>query len=336
MFVVESYPIAVLLCFCAMICWGSWQNTQVLAGKTWRFELFYWDYAAGILLMSLLAAFTIGSLGSEGRPFLLDLEQADPWYIAMAMLGGVIWNLGTLSLVAAISLAGMAIAFTLGGGLAWVLGIWVQYLDQPKGNATLLAIGSITIVVAVLLSMAAFRRLSKQQRKSSTKGIILSVLVGVMISVYYLFVQRSIDSDFSPASAGRLTNYSAVVFFSLGVFLSTFLYNSYFMKRPVQGRAPEGARLPAGDEPATLLGLARGDDLVLRQHPYIHGGSVCRACDLVRSQYCSSRSRGHLGCLCLERVQECAGRDQSHPRSNVCLLPGVAGPYNRRAVLIQS
>ncbi|RPJ55338.1 MAG: multidrug DMT transporter permease [Acidobacteria bacterium] len=258
MFMVDSYPIAVLLCFCAMVCWGSWQNAQVLAGKTWRFELFYWDYAAGILVMSLVAAFTIGSLGTEGRTFLDDLAQAEPWYASMAVLGGVIWNLGTLSLVAAISLAGMAIAFTFGGGLAWVLGIWVQYADQPKGNPVLLGVGSVTIVIAVLLSMTAFRRLSRQQRKNTTKGIVLSVLVGVMISVYYLFVQRSIDPDFLPASAGRLTNYTAVVFFSLGVFLSTFLYNSYFMKRPVEGEPLGGRDYLKGTNRQHLAGLIGG------------------------------------------------------------------------------
>lgn len=239
---VHSYGAAVLMCVLAMICWGSWQNAQKLARKDWRFELFYWDYSFGILLMSILAAFTIGSIGSQGRPFLDDLRQAEAQYVGLAMLGGCVWNLGTLCLVAAISLAGMAVAFTFGGGLAWVLGIWVQYADQPAGDARLLGLGSVTIVAAVLLSMNAYRRVSEQQGKSPVKGVILSVMVGVMISLYYLFVQRSIDTEFTAASAGKLTNFSAVVFFSVGVFLSTFLYNSYFMKKPV-----EGPPLGAGD-----------------------------------------------------------------------------------------
>lgn len=255
---IQSYPIAVLTCVLAMICWGSWQNTQNLTGKGWRFELFYWDYSCGILLMSIFAAFTIGSLGDGGRTFLADLRQADPKYLGLAMLAGAIWNLGTLSLVAAISLAGMAIAFTFGGGLAWVLGIWVQYADQPKGDATLLAAGSLTIVIAIVLSMTAYRRISVQRHKSVTKGVILAVMVGVMISVYYLFMQRSIDMDFRPASAGRITNYTAVVLFSVGVFLSTFVYNTFFMRRPVEG-APLGVRdYLAGGARQHLWGVVGG------------------------------------------------------------------------------
>jgi glucose uptake protein len=255
---IQSYPIAVFTCVLAMICWGSWQNTQNLTGKDWRFELFYWDYSFGILLMSLVAAFTIGSLGSEGRTFLDDLRQASPKYLGMAMLAGAIWNLGTLSLVAAISLAGMAIAFTFGGGLAWVLGIWVQYWDQPKGNAALLAAGSATIVIAVLLSMTAYRRISVQRRKGVKTGVVLAVMVGVMISVYYLFMQRSIDVTFTPASAGRITNYTAVVLFSVGVFLSTFLYNAYFMRRPVEGPPLGLSDYRAGGARQHLWGVVGG------------------------------------------------------------------------------
>jgi glucose uptake protein len=255
---IQSYPLAVLMCVLAMICWGSWQNAQVLTGRGWRFELFYWDYAFGILLMSVIAALTIGSLGSDGRTFFQDLRQADPGYVALAFLAGCVWNLGTLSLVAAISLAGMAIAFTVGGGLAWVLGIWVQYADRPTGDARLLALGSATIVAAILLSMTAYQRISKQRSKSTGKGIVLSVMVGIMIAVYYLFVQRSIDTEFTPATAGKLTNYTAVVFFSLGAFLSTFVYNLYFMKKPVEGQPLRAADYLAGTSSQHLWGIVGG------------------------------------------------------------------------------
>lgn len=255
---ITNYPMAVFMCFLAMICWGSWQNTQNLTGKNWRFELYYWDYAFGILLMSLISAFTIGSLGSEGRTFLDDLGQADLRSIGLALLAGAVWNLGTLSLVAAISLAGMAIAFTFGGGLAWVLGIWVQYLNKPEGNPLLLAIGSVTIVAAILLSMWSYQRLSRTQQKKTTAGIILAIMVGIMISVYYLFMQRAIDTEFTAATAGKLTNFTAVVFFSLGAFLSTFLYNSYFMRKPVQGAPVAWADYFSGTGKAHIWGIIGG------------------------------------------------------------------------------
>ena len=77
MFIVQSYPLAIAFCFITMLCWGSWGNTQKLAARTWRYELFYWDYVIGLLLFSVLSAFTLGSFGTEGRSFLADLAQAD-------------------------------------------------------------------------------------------------------------------------------------------------------------------------------------------------------------------------------------------------------------------
>ena len=92
MVVVESYFIALIMCFVTMICWGSWANTQKLASKEWRFQLFYWDYALGVLLLSLILAFTIGSIGDEGRSFLEDLRQADSANLWSALIGGVVFN----------------------------------------------------------------------------------------------------------------------------------------------------------------------------------------------------------------------------------------------------
>ena len=111
MVLVHHYGLAVMFFLVAMTCWGSWANTQKLAAKNWRFELFYWDVVLGLLVFSLIAAFTLGSFGNEpgGRTFLQDLAQADARSIAYGMLGGVIWNLGNLLLVAAIAVAGLAV-----------------------------------------------------------------------------------------------------------------------------------------------------------------------------------------------------------------------------------
>ena len=138
MFILHSYAPAVALCVVTMLCWGSWANTQKLAGRHWRFELFYWDYALGVLLLSLAFAFTLGSLGSEGRPFLDDLAQADRSNIMSAMLGGLVFNVANILLVAAIDLAGMAVAFPVGIGLALVIGVVQSYAVNPVGNAAVL------------------------------------------------------------------------------------------------------------------------------------------------------------------------------------------------------
>jgi len=235
MLIINNYFAAVLLCILAMICWGSWQNTRNLARKEWRFELYYWDYSLGILLFSLLAAFTFGSLGQEGRTFLQDMQQADDRNILSAMLGGAVWNIGTLLLTAGIAVAGMSVAFPIGGGIGWILGIVINYVARPAGDPILLFGGSLIIIGAIVLSMIAYRRLARKQEKPSLKGILLSLLAGIAIAFFYNFVAQSLDSEITVEATGKLTSYTAVFFFSLGAFLSTFIYNPFFMKFPVEG-----------------------------------------------------------------------------------------------------
>ena len=124
----QNYPTAVLCCFVTMLCWGSWANTQKAVGKHWRFELFYWDYVFGVLLMALVFAFTLGSWGNAGRGFLADLRQADPANLGSALLGGVVFNAANILLVAAIAIAGMAVAFPVSIGLAMILGVTINYV----------------------------------------------------------------------------------------------------------------------------------------------------------------------------------------------------------------
>ena len=118
MYVVQSYPVAVILCVITMLCWGSWANTQKLATKNWAFPLFYWDYTLGLILLSLIFGFTLGNSGSTSQNFIVNLSQASTSALGSAFLGGVIFNVANLLLVAAIDLAGMAIAFPIGIGLA--------------------------------------------------------------------------------------------------------------------------------------------------------------------------------------------------------------------------
>src|SRR5258707_14913413 len=108
MITVESYSMAVAMCVVTMLCWGSWANTQKLATQEWRFQLFYWDYAIGVFLLALLLAFTLGSSGSGGRSFLIDLMQADGKWLGSAFLGGVLSNPANILLGAALGVAGEA------------------------------------------------------------------------------------------------------------------------------------------------------------------------------------------------------------------------------------
>ena len=134
MVIVESYGLAVFMCFITMICWGSWANTQKMAGKEWRFQLFYWDYAIGVVLFALALAFTLGSMGHAGRSFVMDLKQASLGSAGLALLGGVVFNLANILLVSAIDIAGMAVAFPIGIGFSLSLGVVLNYLASPVGQ----------------------------------------------------------------------------------------------------------------------------------------------------------------------------------------------------------
>lgn len=241
MILVNSYSLAIAFFIVTMICWGSWANTQKLAARTWRFELFYWDVVTGLLIFSLLAAFTLGSFGSEGRTFIEDLRQANISSIGSAILGGVVWNLGNLFLVAAIAVAGMSVGFPIGGGIAWILGIFVNYLlvvmrsGKSGDNDLLLFSGVIAIIGAIILSMLSYKRLASENKKPTTKGIMLSVFAGLLIAFFYGLVVNSLDPEFVKGGGGNLTPYSGAFFFALGAFLSTFIFNPVFMAKPVQG-----------------------------------------------------------------------------------------------------
>lgn len=187
MFVVNNYALAVVFCFVTMLCWGSWGNTQKLASKSWRYELFYWDYVIGMLLFSILSGFTLGSFGSEGRSFVADLAQADWGGIGSVLLGGVVFNASNILLSASVSLAGLAVAFPLGVGLALVLGVIVNYVGAPKGDPVILFLGVALIVIAIVLNGMASARQSGGVKSNSRKGVVLAAVAGVIMAFFYRF-----------------------------------------------------------------------------------------------------------------------------------------------------
>jgi len=258
MFIVSSYSIAVAMCFVTMLCWGSWANTQKLTGKQWPFQLYYWDYAFGVLLLSLLLAFTLGSTGDSGRSFLVDLAQADGGALRSAFLGGVIFNLSNILLVAAIDIAGMAVAFPIGVGLALALGVISTNLEKPEGNPTLLFLGVAAVVVAIILDAFAYKRLSSGL-KAGAKGIVLSVSAGVLMGFFYRFVVASMSADFVHLQPGKLSPYTALVFFSGGLLISNFLWNTLVMWKPFRGEpVPLGDYFRKGNVRLHSIGILGG------------------------------------------------------------------------------
>jgi glucose uptake protein len=235
MVVVESYVIAVIMCLVTMLCWGSWANTQKLATKQWPFQLFYWDYVIGVLVLSFVLVLTMGSFGSAGRSFFADLGQASLGSLGWAFLGGVIFNLANILLVAAIDIAGMAVAFPIGIGLALVLGVINNYVATPVGNALILFIGVGFVAAAILLNAVAYRRLPTEGQKTTTKGIVISIAAGILMSFFYRFVAASMSEDFIVLEAGKLSPYSAVFVFAVGLLISNFVWNTIVMVKPFVG-----------------------------------------------------------------------------------------------------
>jgi glucose uptake protein len=235
MVVIQSYAVALIMIFITMLCWGSWANTQKLASKKWRFQLFYWDYALGVLFVSLILAFTMGSIGDEGRSFIPDLAQADQSSLWSAFLGGVVFNLANILLVVAIDIAGMAVAFPVGIGIALVWGVVVNYIKAPVGNPLILFIGVAAVAIAIIINALAYKKAAGSNQKNVTKGLLIAIIAGILMGFFYRFVVASMSTDFVSPAAGKLTPYTAVVIFSVGLLLSNFIWNSILMAKPIDG-----------------------------------------------------------------------------------------------------
>jgi glucose uptake protein len=273
MIIPETYTGALLLIILSMICWGSWANTFKLAGK-WRFELFYYDYSLGVLLAAIVAAYTFGSMGSE-LSFSDNLLIAMKRNMAYALAGGTIFNIANMLLVAAISVAGLAVAFPIAIGLALVVGVIWNYFLNPQGNPILLGLGVALVVGAIIVDAMAYSKHAKMQpaatpptprgkTKSAAevssgglKGILLSLVSGLLMGSFYPLVEMGKGAG--PENAGLGPN--AVAFmFALGVFFSTFVFNLYFLNLPVQG------------EPLSMFAYFQGS---LKQHALgIVGGLI--------------------------------------------------------------
>jgi glucose uptake protein len=251
MFVPHSVAIALLMTITSAICWGSWANTYK-GVKNYRFELFYWDYAVGIFLISLVLAFTMGSTSNDASSFLNNVHSADRSNFLYTLIGGAVFNLANLLLVAGIDMAGLATAFPVSIGIALVVGVVSSYALQPKGNAALLAAGVACAVIAVILDGQAYASLQKAASALSRKSIIVCVISGILMGLWAPFVTHAMTQGHA------LGPYSVGVFFTLGALLSCFVWNVYFMKKPLVGEPVNFSGLLSGPASSHILGVLGG------------------------------------------------------------------------------
>ena len=241
----ETYVVALTFMVVSMLCWGSWANTLKLC-PGYRFQVFYWDYVIGLFLGALAWGVTLGSNGATGNSFFTDLAQADGHHIGLAIAGGAIFNVANLLLVAAIEIAGLAVAFPVGIGLALVVGAVSSYVIAPAGNPALLFGGIVVVVAAIVLDAAAYR-LREQQKSVSTRGVVLSLVSGVLMGSFYPFVSRSMSGPRAPGP------YAASFWFVVGVGVCSLVVNTILMRKPLDGREPVSFRAYTEARPAWHL-----------------------------------------------------------------------------------
>ncbi len=248
----ETYAVALVFMILSMLCWGSWANTMKLS-PAYRFQLFYWDYVIGLFVGVLALGITMGSAGSRGLPFFRDLAHADERHIRLAVEGGVIFNAANLLLVAAIDIAGLAVAFPVGIGLALVVGAVSSYIVAPAGNPGLL-FGGIAIVVAAIVLDAAAYRAREKQKSITTRGVVLCLVSGLLMGSFYPFVARAM------AGRGAPGPYATALYFAVGVGLCSLVVNTILMRRPLDGREPVAfgayAKTPLASHAWGMLGGA--------------------------------------------------------------------------------
>lgn len=251
MFQPDNYAIALVMMLTTMVCWGSWANTMKLT-RGFPFQLFYWDYAAGVLAVSLVLGLTMGSTGGPAA-MIANLGQAGTGNILYALAGGVVFNIANLLLVAAISIAGLAVAFPVGIGLALIVGVLLNYILAPAGNPLLLFGGVVLVLAAIIVDAMAYRARGDEGQRNVGRGLKIAIACGFLMGIFYPLVTKSYEG---PAGLGP---YSISFVFSLGVFVSSFLFNSWLMRHPITADPPcSFVQYRAASTGVHLAGLAGG------------------------------------------------------------------------------
>ena len=238
MFLPSTFFTALVLTILSTCCWGSFANT-FKGTKNYRFELYYWDYGLGIFLISLVYAFTLGSSGGGVFSFLPNLHQATMGCLLYGAVGGFVFNIANVLLVAGIDMVGLAIAFPLSIGIALVEGTVMSYLIHPAGNATLLFSGVGMALLAVILIGIAYASRGVQGAVPTRKGILVCLVSGVLMGSWAPLLEKALTGAGNPGGLvvppGALSPYTAAVLMTFGAFVCCFLFNPLLMKRPLVG-----------------------------------------------------------------------------------------------------
>ena len=261
----ESYNTVLFLMILSLLCLGSWASAFKFAGK-WRFELFYLDFALGLLVAAAIVAFTFGSLGYDGFNFLDDVQHAGKRQWLYVFVSGLIFNLGNMLLISAVSVGGLAVAFPMGMGMALLLGTGLGLTSRPAGLCLVLGMGCLLILTSIIVNAISYRikgvaqhealaragRAKSTRRPSPVKGIILAMAAGLLLGGFVPLMEKSRQGDLG------LGPYAAGFLFALAVFLSTFVYEIFFVNLPVEGDPVELGAYLTGSMGQHLAGFVSG------------------------------------------------------------------------------
>ena len=261
----QSYPSVLFLMVLSLLCLGSWASFYKFAGK-WRYEMFYLDFAIGLLLASVIFAFTLGNIGYDGFNFIDDLQHAGKRQWLYVLIAGLIFNLGNMLLMAAVSVCGLAVAFPMGMGIALLLGTGLGIAVRPAGNSLLLGLGCLLILTSIIVNAVVYRimgvaqhevlaragRARSTRRPTPLKGIILALAAGVLIGSFTPLVEKARQGDLG------MGPYAIGFIFAFAMFFSSFVYDIFFMNLPVEGEPVEFGEYFKGRAKQHLAGLASG------------------------------------------------------------------------------
>jgi glucose uptake protein len=261
----QSYPAVLFLMVLSLLCLGSWVSFFKFAGK-WRFELFYLDFAIGLILASVILAFTVGNIGYDGFNFIDDLQHAGKRQWMYVFIAGLIFNLGNMLLMAAVSVGGLAVAFPMGMGMALLVGTGLGIAGRPAGSSLLLGMGCLLILTSILVNAVSYRimgvarhealaraGLAKSTRRPRPmKGIVLALAAGLLIGAYTPLLDKARQGELG------LGPYAAGFIFALAAFISSFVYAIFFMNLPVEGDPLEFGGYVAGRLKQHMAGVVSG------------------------------------------------------------------------------
>jgi glucose uptake protein len=249
----------------SLLCLGSWPSLFKMAGK-WRFELFYFDFAVGLIVAALIYAFTVGNLGYDGFNFLDDLQHAGKRQWLFGFLAGVIFNFANMLLMAAVSLAGISIAFPMSIAMAVLIGTAMGSLSHSLGNSLLVMLGCLLLIMSVVINAVSYNimnharheqlardgKAKSTRRPSSVKAIVIALVSGLLMGSFNPLLDKARAGDVG------MGPYALAAMFGLGVFFTTPVFSIFFMNLPVEGEPVDFSSYFSSRPKQHILGVIAG------------------------------------------------------------------------------